>query len=216
MVILRQKEFSWLNSPNDLGPDNALVVPKLIIKAFELAGMDDGIYLHHWLYDKVCTDNFKYCNNKRIPLQLSVIFATGDNFDSLPLISPLSKSTIEANKKRFKTTDEFLVYAKKEIIKDKIEGRLKYPQLTLNKMIDNNTYKLIFKTVALYLAEQIGEDVVDNLWGNLYSIDQTEVNYRKFKSPDYNRICRMFSSLLCQVLGYTNTGILDLEKVINP
>lgn len=216
MVILRQKEFSWINSPNDLKPDNALVVPKLIIKAFELANVGNGIHLHHWLYDKVCADSLRICNDKHIPLQLSVAFATGDDFNNLAQISPINKGTINSNIIRFRSSDEFITYAKKEILNDKVKNVIKYSQLSLRTMLPNDTYKLIFRTIALTLSGQINNSVYDDIWNNLYEIESTDIDYFSFKKLNYKNTCKLFSSLLYQVLGYTNEGISDLNNVLNP
>ena len=149
-------------------------------------------------------------------LQLSVIFATGDDFNDLAQISPLTRNTINSNIIRFRSSDEFITYAKKEIIKDKKEDRLKYPQLSLRGMLPNDTYKLIFRTIALTLSGQINNTICDDVWNNSYEIENTEIDYFKFKKLDYTNTCKLFSSLLYQILGYTNKGISDLNKVLNP
>ena len=213
MIVFRQREFSWLNTPNDLGPDNSLVVPKLVIKSFEMAKLNDGIHLNHWIEGKICNDNFKYCIKKKIPLQLPIVFTTGDDFLQLIDESVLPEKTIKSNMVRFKNSDEFLTYAKKEVASERLKGEIKYPAIPINKMLPNTIYQLIFRALALTLSGQIDEYIYNDLWKNSYYIENEKIDYKEFNPISPNQIGNLFSSLLIQVLGFTNTGINDLTKL---
>lgn len=212
MIVFRQREFSWINTPNDLGPDNSLAVPTWIIKSFEMAGLGEGIYLNHWLYKEVCKSNLKSCSMHSIPFQLPFILGVEEDFSRLPEISPINQGTTEEIMVRFKNYNEFFDYAKKRLINMKLKGETKY-QLKFKDMIPNSTYNLIFKTIALTLSGQIGEFVYSDIWTNQYTIENTPVNYFSYKKLNYNQICSLFHDLLIQVLGITNEGIEDLLTV---
>ena len=213
MIVFRQREFSWINTPNDLGPDNAIVVPKLIIKSFEMAKLDNGDYLKHWICDRICGGSFRRCIEKRIPLQLPLVFATGEDFNELSHISPLSERTVKNNIRRFKNSEEFITYVKKDILSDRLKGIEKYPHIPLKKMIPDSTYTLIFRTISLALSGQINEYIYNDMWNNIHIIEGTDINYYTFHTIPPDQICKLFNSLLVQVLGYSNKGIDDLAKL---
>lgn len=204
---LKQKEFAQVSKSTRILNDKQIrtYCIKEFIKAVEMCDVEDGLYVRHWIGEKMVT----LCFSKAIGFGFcpQEFFAAGYEADELKLAEVFGVNEMRQFKREFPIPSDFIAKVKEEILNDK-RRNVKEPkysdifQSRGNKFnYSDEEYTKILKFLSLCLDGKVPEADWDRYWevGDKY-IRKNEVEYKHLPSLPY--IEKILYSVLKGITGY--------------